>query len=82
VPTGISHELISTDNGFGQGYVVEFAESDDLQANNGNIQITVDVMVPASAELPIKVEITDRQDNLLKRKTGETNDHIVVATRL
>ena len=77
VPTGVRTELISTDEGFnGLGYDVRFAESDDLDVTNTGIKVRVSVRVPASVELPVRVKVTDRRDDLLNREFGTTNSWV------
>ena len=77
VPKGVDRELIETDEGFGMGYDVRFVADDDLRVNGRGIQIRVEVYVPANDDIPVRVEITDRQDELLERTTGATNEWLV-----
>ena len=75
VPVGVGHELISTDDGFGfdPAYDVRFVESDRLAVTNLGIEIRVSVRVPADAELPVLVEVTDRDGAILASAMGATN---------
>ncbi len=83
VPVGVSTELISTDEGFaGQGYEVEFAESENLDATDMGVQIRVSVRVPAAVELPVKVKVTDGDDNRLNGDIGTTNAWVRLGARL
>ena len=83
VPVGVSTELISTDEGFaGQGYEVKFAESENLDVTNMKVQFRVAVRVPAAVELPVKVKVTDGDDNVLNRDIGTTNAWIRLGARL
>jgi hypothetical protein len=82
VPHGVSTELIRMDEGFGESYDVRFLRSDDLNANVFAVQILVEVFVPTPLELPVRVEIMNRQDDLLARSLGETNEWITARTRL
>ena len=83
VPRGVSTELIRTDDGFGgHGETVSFHQSNDLRVTDRGIQIVVDVYVPATSTLPIRVEVTDRDDNLIERATGPTNQWVTVRTRV
>ena len=83
VPVGVSTELISTDEGFaGQGYEVEFAESENLDATYMGVQIRVSVRVPAAVELPVKVKVTDGDDSGLNRDIGTTNAWVRLGARL
>ena len=83
VPVGVSTELISTDEGFaGQGYEVEFAESENLDATYMGVQIGVSVRVPAAVELPVKVKVTDGDDRGLNRDIGTTNAWVRLGARL
>ncbi len=73
VPKGVDHQLIETDAGFGQGYDVRFVGDDDLRTTPRGIQIRVEVYVPAEDDIPVRVEVTDRDDELLDGATGATN---------
>ncbi len=77
VPKGVDHELIEMDEGFGQGYDVRFVEDDDQRVTPRGIQIRVEVYVPAEDDMPVRVEVTDRADDLLDRSTGATNDWVI-----
>ena len=83
VPEGVSTELIRTDEGFGDlGYEVRFDRSADLRATDRGVQVEVEVYVPATLDLPVKVEFTDGQDTVLARKTGATNGWVSVRSWL
>ena len=76
VPAGVRHELIDMDQGFGEGYDVEFVESDGLRETNRGIPMVVDVFVPAGPDLPVRVEITDGKESPLDRSKGATNEWV------
>lgn len=82
VPVGTDTKLIDTDNGFGYGYNVKFVELESLEETKRGIEIRVDVIVPATETLPIKVEITDGAEKLLERSIGETNRVVTAEARL
>ena len=82
VPTGSSYSLIGTDDGFGFGYIVEFIESGELNASDQGIQIEVSVHVPATTDLPVKVDLTTPSNDLLEWQTGATNGWVVATTDL
>ncbi len=84
VPEGVPTELIATDDGFGwdPAYEVEFYESNRLEVTNLGIQVKVVVQVPANADLPVLVEIADRDGDVLDSLTGVTNVPIVIRTRI
>ena len=73
VPEDVDTELVMTDEGFGLGYDVRFVEDDDLRETPRGIQIRVEVYVPAKDDIPVRVELTDRDDNLLDQTTRATN---------
>ena len=83
VPDGVSTKLISTDEGFaGLGYDVLFEESDRLAVTNAGIQIRVSVRVPADEVLPVKLKVTDGNEEVLEVNTGVTGDWVTVEARL
>ena len=82
VPKGVDHELIMTDEGFGRGYDVRFVEDDDQRVTPRGIQIRVEVYVPAEDDIPVRVELTDRNDALLDQTTGATNQWLTAKTWL
>ena len=84
VPVGVGYELISTDDGFGfdPAYDVRFIESDRLAVTNLGIRIRVNVRVPADAELPVLVEVTDGNGAILVSASGGTNAWVPVRAQL
>ena len=82
VPVGVATELIGTDEGFGEGYDVEFVESDQLRQNEGSIPVVVDAFVPSGLDLPVKVEITEGRDLNRGRSVGATNEWVTAKARL
>lgn len=77
VPEGVDYELIRMDEGFGQSYDVRFVEDRDLRVAERGIQVRVEVYVPADDDIPVRVEVTDRADDLLDRTTGSTDEWLV-----
>ena len=83
VPKGVDTELLKTDDGFaGLGYNVRFKESGRLDETRRGIEIEVEVKVPADDNLPVLVEVTDVDNELLKDATGRTNRVVSVETTL
>ena len=66
VPVGVRTALLRTDDGFGFGYAVRFAESTRVRISAGGTAITVAAYVPAEDHsLPVLVE-------LVPKETGQT----------
>ncbi len=73
VPTGVPKTLISTDDGFGLGWDVRFAESDKLRVTDRGIEVRVRTYVPASTSLPVITEVVNGSDVVLGTANGQTN---------
>lgn len=73
VPIGVPMSLISTDQGFGQGWDVRFAESDKLRITDRGIEVRVSTYVPADATLKVLTEVTNGSDVVLSEVLGTTN---------
>jgi hypothetical protein len=82
VPPGVPVTLISTDQGFGHGWDVRFAESASLNGSGGGIKVRVRTYVPADADLPVMMQVTDGAGAVLAEVTGTTNAWQVVKVRL
>ncbi len=73
VPTGVPATLIATDPGFGQGWDVRFAESDNLRVTDRGIEVRVRTYVPANGDFRVKTEATNGADIVLAEVMGRTN---------
>jgi hypothetical protein len=83
VPVGIEAEVLWTDPGFGYGETVTIVESSRLRASRGGLQIIVAVTVPASAKLPVLVEIVpESAGGVSASATGSTNGTVRTWTTL
>lgn len=71
VPAGIDAWLLLADVGFGRGVNVSFAESDDLTASRSGVEIDVAVFVPASKNIPVRVEVAPRLLGILWPSSAE-----------
>lgn len=79
VPNGVSTELLRSDDGFGLGWDVRFHRSDGFRSSDRGIEVRASAMVPAGSDLPVKVEMVQR-DKVLERETGSTNSWVVAKT--
>ena len=82
VPPGVPVTLVSTDQGFGHGWDVRFAESASLNGAGGGTKVRVRTYVPADADLPVMMQVTDGSGAVLAEVTGTTNASQVVKVRL
>lgn len=83
VPVGVEAEVLWTDPGFGYGETVTIVESDRLRSGKGGIHILVAVTVPASAKLPVLVEIApERAGGVTASATGSTNGTVRIWTTI
>ena len=84
VPSGVRAELVATDLGFGgHGYEVRFADSDRLRVTERQLEVRVEVYVPATdGSLPVWVEFTPRGVGRLSAGSaeGRANDWISLTT--
>jgi len=55
-PRRCTPNLIATDNGFGQGMLVNFAESAQLRKRRKGYEIEIQTYVPTSGAMPVMVE--------------------------
>ncbi len=72
VPAGVSTQLIEADNGFGHGWTVSFAHSDQLRVAAQGIEVRVSTYVPASATMPVLTDVTNG-GAVLGSSMGTTN---------
>ncbi len=79
---GVPVTLVSTDQGFGHGWDVRFAESASLNGSGGGTKVRVSTYVPADADLPVMMQVTDGSGAVLAEVTGTTNASQVVKVRL
>ena len=73
VPVGVPTQLIEVDSGFGHGWTVSFAESDQLRVTAQGIEVRVRTYVPAGATLPVLTEVTNGAGAALGGNMGTTN---------
>jgi hypothetical protein len=83
VPTGVDAWLLLPDLGFGRGVNVSFEESSTLTTSRKGVQIEVAVFVPASEDIPIRVEVASRVLAILwpASAEGAANQWLTVSTR-
>jgi hypothetical protein len=84
VPEGTDVQLLTSDDGFGQGYEVVHEWTDKLNNDDKKIEIEVEVFVPAGTDkLPVRVEfVPDGTVEVEDHKDGTTNKKIKVKTQL
>jgi hypothetical protein len=84
VPEGTNVQLLTSDDGFGQGYEVVHQWTERLHNDHKKIEIEIEVVVPAlSDKLPVRVEfVPDGTVEVEDRKDGTTNKRIKVKTQL
>jgi hypothetical protein len=81
VPVGSATEVLFTDPGFGYGETVTIVESNRLRAGGNGTQIIVAVTVPASASLPVLVEIVPQSAGVVTASaSGSTNGTVRIWT--
>jgi hypothetical protein len=73
VPAGVSTQFIEADNGFGYGWSVSFAESDQLRVATQGIEVRVSTYVPARATMPVMTDVTNGGGAVLGSSMGTTN---------
>lgn len=71
VPRGVDAWLLVADPGFGRGVNVRFDESASLRSTSEGVEVKVEVLVPASEEMPILVEVAPRVVGLLRPAAAE-----------
>jgi hypothetical protein len=71
VPTGTDAWLLLADIGFGRGVKVSFAESDALSTTRKGVEVQVDVYVPASKSIPVRVDVSPRLLGILWPTSAE-----------
>jgi hypothetical protein len=84
VPPGVPVTLVSTDQGFGYGWDVRFAESADLNVTGRGTKVRVGAYVPADTAVPVLVnmQVTDGSGAVLFEFLGTTNRQLTVTVRL
>jgi hypothetical protein len=82
VPTGVDAWLLLPDLGFGKGVNVSFEESSSLSTSRKGVQVEVAVFVPASEDIPIRVEVAPRVLGILWPATteGTANQWLALST--
>jgi hypothetical protein len=80
VPTGVDHELLGSDNGFGFGYNVVWIESPWMQSGNNGPSVKVSVFVPATRSIPVQVEWQPHGEDVSERAYGNTNSWVTLRT--
>ena len=85
VPTDVKAKLISHGAGFGQGDTVTFFQDSSLDQTGSDLDVVIKVRVPASADLPVGVELAPRtavSEDAAVSADGRTNTWIVLSTEL
>jgi hypothetical protein len=65
IPEGVSASVVTYGQGFGRGESITIVSSPDLQKTTSGIQVRIDVLVPATENLPIRVEFAPRVVGIL-----------------
>ncbi len=85
VPPGVDTILVASSLGFGQGEIVEFAESPSLKATAESIDVRIKVYVPATDDtMPVLVEFAPEVVGILAPAAAEgtANTWISVKTEM
>ncbi len=85
VPPGVDTILVASSLGFGQGEIVEFAESPSLKATAESIDVRIKVYVPATDDtMPVLVEFAPEVVGILAPSAAEgtANTWISVKTEI
>jgi hypothetical protein len=82
VPEGVETALVLATLGFGQGEQVEFVESRKLRTTARGIQLKIKVYVPATVDMPVRVEFAPRLIGILDPviERGTANHWVVLDT--
>jgi hypothetical protein len=83
VPPGVDAWLVVSDIGFGQGELVRFEESKALKVRERGIDVKVEVFVPTTEDIPVRVEFAPRIVGLLAPTSAEgaSNDWVTLKAR-
>ncbi len=84
VPKGVSTRLVVSDPGFGKGTEVSFAKSKRLRSTRTGTEVRVSVYVPASDDMPVRVEFAPHVVGVLTPASAEgtANQWITLRTKL
>jgi hypothetical protein len=85
VPLGIDASLVSHGSGFGKGDTVRFKQSSSLARTDAELDVEINVRVPASEKLPVGVEFAPLTNAGQKDAVfieGHTNSWITLTTQL
>ncbi len=84
VPKGVSARLVVADPGFGKGTKVSFDKSKQLRTTKAGTEVHVWVYVPASENMPVRVEFAPHVVGVLDPATAEgtANKWIPLRTKL
>jgi len=82
VPEGVEATLVVATLGFGRGEEVEFVESRKLRTTARGIQLKIKVFVPATEDMPVRVEFAPRLLGILDpvMERGTANHWVVLQT--
>jgi len=80
VPTNVKVKIILTGDGFGQGEKVKIIKDGEPVDPGDRIEVKVEVLVPATEKIPVKVII--ESPGLSKSKRGWSNEWVLCGAKL